>query len=285
MTTFVELVKFEHTVFALPFALVGCLMASGGHPTAGQVAWIILAMGGARTAGMALNRVIDLEYDALNPRTANRTLPAGRMRVGSALCITVAGLALLLLAASHLSPLALRLSPLAVGLLALYSFLKRFTWMSHLGLGLVLACAPAGAWVAVRGSLDAPALLLAGAVLLWVAGFDILYGCLDVEFDRRHGLYSIPARFGIPVALRVAWVFHLACVLVLVGAGKAAGCGTFYQGGVGVVAGLLLYEHQLVEAHDLSRMDQAFFMMNGWVSVTLLCFTWLDFLVGQGGLR
>lgn len=278
---FADLVKLEHTVFALPFALVGCLMAAGGRPCAAQVAWIIVAMVGARTAGMALNRVIDLEYDALNPRTSNRTLPARRMKVGTAVAVIVVGLVLLITAAAHLSPLALRLSPLAAGLLVLYSYLKRITWLSHLGLGLVLACAPAGAWIAVRGTLDPPALLLAVAVLLWVAGFDILYGCLDVDFDRRHGLHSIPARFGISAALRVAQAFHVATLLLLVAAGQVVGSGTLYQTGVGVIAALLLYEHQLVDAHDLSRMDQAFFQMNGWVSVTLLCFTWLDYLVGH----
>lgn len=277
---FIDLVKFEHTVFALPFAYTGCLMAAGGAPEARTVGWILCAMVGARTAGMALNRIIDREIDARNPRTKDRTLPAGRMSTPAAVAIAMAALALLVLASWHLNPLALALSPVAVALLVAYSFLKRFTWLAHAGLGMVLACAPIGGWIAVRGTVDAAPLILGGAVLLWCAGFDVLYACLDVDFDRREGLHSIPQRFGIPAALHLARGLHGATVLLLAACGFAVGMGSWYFAGVGVVTALLMHEHRLVSPDDLSRMDAAFFTMNGWVSVTLLAFTWLDFLLG-----
>lgn len=277
LRSFIDLVKFEHTVFALPFAYVGCLMGAHGHPTAVQVWWVTVAMVGARTAGMTLNRLVDRFIDARNPRTRDRALPAGRFSPWTARFIAAVSMAMLILAASRLNPLALRMSPFAIGLLLLYSYLKRITALSHFGLGLVLACAPAGGWIAVRGTLDAVPCLVAAAVMLWVAGFDVLYACLDVDFDRAEGLYSIPVRYGIERALSLARLMHVGTVLLLTVAGMALGLGAPYFTGMGVVAVLLGYEHTLVSPRDLSRMDQAFFTMNGWVSVTLLAFTWLSY--------
>lgn len=274
---FAELVKFEHTVFALPFAYVGCLMGADGHPSTRQWLWVTVAMVAARTAGMTINRLADREIDARNPRTRDRSIPAGRVSPRAACTLAVVSAAVLVFAASCLNPLALALSPVALLLLLAYSYLKRVTPFSHLGLGLVLACAPAGGWIAVRGTLDLAPCLVAAAVLLWVAGFDILYACLDVDFDRSEGLHSVPARWGIPAALAVSRVMHAATVLLLAIAGGRLGLGPFYFTGIGVVAVLLAYEHTLVSPRDLSRMDQAFFAMNGWVSVTLLAFTWLSY--------
>jgi 4-hydroxybenzoate polyprenyltransferase len=274
---FGDLVKFEHTVFALPFAYVGCLMAADGRPSAAQWLWVTLAMVGARTAGMTFNRLIDRHIDARNPRTRDRAIPAGRISPRLALGLAIASLALLLEAAAHLSPLALALSPLAVALLVGYSYLKRFTPYAHLGLGLVLACAPAGGWVAIRGTLDLAPCLVAAAVVLWVAGFDVLYACLDVDFDRVEGLHSIPARFGVGRALSLARLMHLGAVVLLGAAGLTLGLGPVYFAGIGVAAVLLGWEHTLVRPDDLTKMDQAFFTMNGWVSVSLLAFTWLSY--------
>lgn len=280
-----DLVKFEHTVFALPFAFVGCLMGADGRPSAGQLGWVTVAMVGARTAGMALNRLFDRDYDARNPRTRERALPAGRVSVATAWWIVAGSLLLLVLSAYRLNPLALALSPVAVLLLASYSLLKRITWMAHLGLGLVLACAPAGGWIAVRGTLELPPLLLAGAVMLWVAGFDILYACLDVEFDVLEGLYSVPQRFGIRGALVLARGFHVGTLTLLFIVGYLLDMAAPYFIGVGLVASLLWYEHSLVSVDDLSNMDQAFFTMNGWVSLTLLIFTWLSYRLTALPLR
>lgn len=277
LKTFSDLVKLEHTVFALPFAFVGCLMAADGRPTLHQWLWITGAMGGARTAGMTLNRLIDHAYDARNPRTRDRAIPAGRVSPTTARFIAVGAVALLVLAAAQLNPLALALSPLAVGLLVLYSYLKRYTPFAHFGLGLVLACAPVGGWIGVRGSLDGTPCLLAAAVLMWVSGFDILYACLDVDFDRAEGLHSVPARWGVGRALSAARLLHVVAVALLAAAGATAGVGSTYFAGVGVVAVLLGYEHTLVSENDLAKMDQAFFTMNGWVSMTLLFFTWLSY--------
>lgn len=277
LTKFGDLVKFEHTVFALPFAFMGCLMGANGQPTTHQWLWITAAMVAARTAGMTLNRLVDHAYDARNPRTRDRAIPAGRVSVGAARGIAAGSVALLVLAASRLNPLALALSPLAVGLLVLYSYLKRFTPFAHFGLGLVLACAPAGGWIGVRGTLEVAPCLLAAAVLLWVAGFDILYACLDVDFDRTEGLHSVPARWGVARALFAARLLHVITIALLAAVGALTAVGSAYFAGVGVVTVLLGYEHSLVSEHDLTKMDQAFFTMNGWVSVTLLSFTWLSY--------
>jgi 4-hydroxybenzoate polyprenyltransferase len=283
LRTFSDLVKFEHTIFALPFAFVGCLMAGDGHMPPNTAWWVLVAMVGARTAGMTLNRLVDRSIDARNPRTSDRAIPAGRVSVSTSWAIVTASLVALWTAAAHLDPLCLRLAPVAVGLLGLYSFLKRYTPLAHLGLGLVLACAPIGGWIAVSGQITLPALMLGLAVCLWVAGFDVLYACLDHDFDVREGLYSIPSRFGLSRALQVARALHLATVALLFVLGSTLALGTLYYVGVGVVALLLYHENHLVEPHDLSAMDQAFFTMNGWVSVSLLVFTWLDILARHGG--
>lgn len=283
--TFADLVKFEHTIFALPFAFVGCLMARDGDMPPHTAWWILVAMVGARTAGMTLNRLFDRGIDARNPRTADRAIPAGRVSVTSSWLIVLVSLSALWVAAGRLDPLCLRLAPVAIGLLGLYSFLKRFTWLAHVGLGLVLACAPVGGWVAVAGQLSAPALMLGLAVCLWVAGFDVLYACLDHDFDVQEGLHSIPARFGLAGALKAARAFHLATVTLLLLLGTTLGLGSLYYVGVSLVALLLYHENHLVEPHDLSAMDQAFFTMNGWVSVTLLAFTWFDIVARHWGVE
>ena len=274
---FAELVRFEHTVFALPFAYRGALLAANGQPTLPKLIWIGVAMLGARTAGMAFNRLADRHIDARNPRTAQRTLPRGAMQPGTVAALIVVSLGLLELASWQLNPLCLKLSPIAVALLAIYSYLKRFTPFAHLGVGLVLACAPVGAWCAVRGTLDPPILALGMAVMLWVAGFDILYACQDYEFDVREGLRSIPQTLGIARALQVARGCHVATLACLLLLGQVMHRGAWYFAGVLAVVGLLFYEHRIVKAHDLSRLNEAFFSVNGWISVTLYLATLADY--------
>jgi len=282
LRTFLEAIKFEHTVFALPFAYLGMLLAAGGAPTLAQFFWITVAMGAARTLAMALNRLIDREIDARNPRTAGRALPRRLISAPEmALFAALAGV-VLVVAAWQLNPLCVQLLPGAVVVLVGYSYTKRFTWMSHAVLGLADALAPIGGWIAVTGSLAPEALLLGFAVGIWIAGFDVLYACQDVDFDRANGLHSIPARFGIPVALNVAKAAHVLTVLALVLLGLALGLGVLYWAGVVAAAGLLIYEHSLLKPDDLSRLDMAFFNINGYIAVVLflatagdLALTWL----------
>jgi 4-hydroxybenzoate polyprenyltransferase len=271
--TFLEAIKFEHTIFALPFAYLGMLLAAGGAPTLAQVFWITVAMGAARTLAMVLNRLIDREIDARNPRTANRALPRRLLSAREMALFCALSLALLVLAAWQLNPLCLQLLPGAVVVLVGYSYTKRFTWASHFVLGLADALAPIGGWVAVTGALAPEALLLGFAVGVWIAGFDVLYACQDVEFDRASGLHSIPARFGIPAALTVAKVLHVLTVAALAGVGLLLGLGPVYGLGVLVAAGLLIYEHSLLKADDLSRLDMAFFNVNGYIAVILFLAT------------
>ena len=270
-----EMIKFEHSVFALPFALVGALLAArvgGGLPTWRQIAWIVAAMVGARSAAMTMNRIADVEYDRRNPRTANRALPAGHLSVGFAGAFTIAASALLVVAAWQLNPLALKLSPLALAVLFLYSYTKRFTHWSHFVLGFCLGISPAAAWIAIRGSLDGRMLILCAAVTLWVAGFDVLYSCQDVEFDKTAGLYSIPKRFGIARALTIARATHLAMVALLIWLATAFHLAWPAWVGIAVVALLLGYEHSLVRADDLSKINAAFFTVNGYISLLFLLF-------------
>ncbi|HUJ31806.1 MAG TPA: UbiA-like polyprenyltransferase [Candidatus Acidoferrum sp.] len=270
-----EMIKFEHSVFALPFALVGALLAArvgGGLPTWRQIAWIVAAMVGARSAAMTMNRIADVEYDRRNPRTANRALPAGHLSVGFAGAFTIAASALLVVAAWQLNPLALKLSPLALAVLFLYSYTKRFTHWSHFVLGFCLGISPAAAWIAIRGSLDGRMLILCAAVTLWVAGFDVLYSCQDVEFDKTAGLYSIPKRFGIARALTIARAMHLAMVALLIWLATAFHLAWPAWVGIAVVALLLGYEHSLVRADDLSKINAAFFTVNGYISLLFLLF-------------
>jgi len=267
------MIKFEHSVFALPFALVGALLAArtAGHlPTWQQILWIVVAMVGARSAAMTINRIADIEFDARNPRTASRALPAGQLSLGFAWFFTLAASALLIIAAWRLNPLALKLSPLALAILFLYSYTKRFTALSHFVLGFCLGISPAAAWIAVRGSLDARMLILCAAVTLWVGGFDVLYACQDVDFDRSAGLHSIPKRFGIARALQIARVMHLAMVALLTWLAMSFHLAWPAWAGITVVALLLGYEHSLVKPNDLSKMNAAFFTVNGYISLLFL---------------
>lgn len=272
-----RMIRFSHSVFALPFALASAaIAASGGHGmTLRQLFWILVAMVGARSAAMGFNRLADHALDAENPRTATRELPTGRLSRAEVWAFVVASAGALVLAAAMLNPLCLALSPVALAIVLGYSYTKRFTAASHLFLGLGLAVAPVGAWLAIRGRFDAPPLVLAMAVVCWVAGFDIIYSCQDVEHDRRVGLSSIPARLGTAGGLRVSRGVHALAVLALVALYPLAPLHPLYLGGVAAVAGLLAYEQSLVSADDLSRVDAAFFLVNGWVSVGYLGVTLL----------
>ena len=271
-----ELVAFPHTIFALPFAFMGMLLGAGGLPALSQILWITAAMVGARTAAMTFNRIADRRLDAANPRTRGRPLPSGRLALGWATLVLVLSCALFLLAAWALGPVCLALAPLALVIVLGYSYTKRFTWLSHVILGLALAIAPVGAWLAVSGPASIVPALLAAAVLLWTAGFDIIYACQDVGFDRGHGLASLPARFGIRVALRISSAFHLLMVAALVAVGLTARLGIAYFTGLTLAAAFLLYEHRIVRPDDLSRVNIAFFTLNGWISVVLCLATLID---------
>jgi 4-hydroxybenzoate polyprenyltransferase len=280
--TLLEMIKFSHTVFAFPFALMGLTLAclkTGAPPTAGQVFWICVAMVGARSGAMGLNRIIDARLDAENPRTASRHIPAGKVSRAEAWVFVLASFALLLLAAWMLNPLCFYLAPVALFFLVLYSFCKRFTPLAHLVLGLCLGAAPVGAWIALRGDVGWPVVALGLAVLFWVAGFDIFYALQDFEFDRERGLQSIPARLGIPRAIFVGKVFHGLMLALLAVIPLGVPLGWVYYLGLAVVAGMIFYEHQLVKPEDLSRLDAAFFNMNGYISVTIFAFTLLDVLL------
>ncbi len=279
LATVLAMIKFEHSVFALPFALLGALLAANGLPTGGQLFWIIVAMVGGRSAAMAFNRIADLRFDAANPRTAQRELPSGKLSVRFAWMFVGISGAVLIFAAWQLNPLAFKLSPLVLVILLLYSYTKRFTTLTHWVLGFCLGMAPAGAWIAVRGTFDWPMLPLTLAVLFWVAGFDIIYACQDVEFDHRTGLYSLPARIGIGRALGVARGLHLGMVLLLLWLAQMTGSGPLAYVGLAGVAVLLAYEHSLVRPTDLSRVNAAFFAVNGFVSVLLFVFWSLDILL------
>jgi 4-hydroxybenzoate polyprenyltransferase len=276
LRTVLEMIKFEHSVFALPFALTGALLAARftthGWPTWRQLLWIVVAMVAARSAAMTINRIADLRYDKENPRTAQRALATGALSVGFAWIFTLCAIAAFLIAAWQLNPLALNLAPVALAVLFFYSFTKRFTNWSHLFLGFALGISPAAAWIAVTGHLDPRMLILCAAVTLWVGGFDVLYACQDIDFDRRAGLFSVPKRFGIATALVVARFTHIGVVALL--AWLAASFGLPWPAwlGIAVVAALLAYEHSLVKANDLSRLDAAFFTMNGYISISFLLF-------------
>jgi len=275
MRVVLEMIKFEHSVFALPFALVGALLAAragGSLPSWRQILWIIVAMVGARSAAMTMNRIADIEYDRRNPRTVGRELPAGQLSLGFAWAFTFAASAVLVLAAWQLNRLALELSPVALALLFFYSYTKRFTAWSHFVLGFCLGISPAAAWIAIRGSLDPRILILSAAVTLWVGGFDVLYACQDVEFDRAAGLHSIPKKFGIARALSIARAMHAAMVALLIWLAWTFHLAWPAWAGIAVVAALLGYEHSLVKAHDLSKMNAAFFTVNGYISLLFLLF-------------
>lgn len=276
---FLDAIKFEHTVFALPFAYLGMLLAAEGLPSGHQFIWITVAMGAARTMAMALNRVIDSDIDAANPRTADRALPRGLLTTGDLwMAAGVSGI-VLTIAAWQLNPLCLVLLPGAVIVLGMYSFTKRFTWLSHLVLGLADGLAPIGAWVAVTGTLSPTPLLLGLAVAVWIAGFDLLYACQDIQFDQETGLSSFPARFGISPTLWVSGVLHVATIGLLVLVGVELALGLPYWLGVVGASGLLAYEHSLLRPNDLSRLDMAFFNINGYIALLLLAATAADIAI------
>lgn len=273
------MVKWEHSIFALPFALCGAMLAASGLPTAHQLLWIVIAMVSARSAAMAFNRLADATIDAANPRTSTRALPAGHLSSAFVTTFVIISCAIFILAASQLNRLTLWLSPVALAVLLLYSYTKRFTRWSHLVLGFALGIAPAAAWIAVRGSLDPRILLLTAAVTFWVAGFDVLYACQDFDFDRDAGLHSIPRYVGIPSALWIARGFHLIMLLLLIAMIPAFALGKLASAGLLAVLLLLLYEHSLVKPNDLSRLNAAFFTMNGVISVVFAAFLAADLLL------
>jgi 4-hydroxybenzoate polyprenyltransferase len=275
LRTVLEMIKFEHTLFALPFALLGMVLAARGLPSWRTLAWIVVAMVGARSAAMAFNRLVDRHIDARNPRTAGRALPAGQLTPAFVAGFVAASVALFLVAAWQLNPLALRLAPVALGVLLLYSYTKRFTAWCHLVLGLALAGAPLGAWIAVRGDVTAT------PVLLWVAGFDILYALQDLDFDRASGLHSIPARLGVRGSLAVSALLHLGTLALLAALPGTypPGLGIAYWAGVAGCALLLAWQHWIVRPHDLSRLDAAFFTANGVLSAWLFLATAVDVIL------
>ncbi len=279
--TTLEMIKFEHSVFALPFALTGALLAAHGWPTWWQVLWIVVAMVAARSAAMTFNRIADVKVDALNPRTRQRALPAGKLGLGFAVGFTVIACAVFIFSAAQLNRLAFELSPLALAILFGYSYTKRFTWLSHLALGVCLGISPVAAWIALRGNVTLGIVLLGAAVTLWVAGFDMIYACQDVDFDRREGLSSFPGRYGIRAALNGSTLLHIVMLGLLIAVIGIEHLGWLSGLGVALVAILLAYEHRLVKPSDLSRLNAAFFTINGYISV-LFFLTWAGDILTHG---
>jgi 4-hydroxybenzoate polyprenyltransferase len=273
-----EMIKWEHSVFVLPFALTGAILAAGGIPAAHQLAWIIVAMVAARSAAMAFNRLADASIDAANPRTQTRALPAGTLTPGFVTAFVVVSSGVFVFSAAQLNRLSFFLSPVALAVLLLYSYTKRFTRWSHLVLGFAMGMAPSAAWIAVRGSLDPRILLLTAAVTFWGGGFDILYACQDYDFDRQAGLHSLPRHLGIATALWISRAFHLVMLLLLISLVAAFGMGKLAMVGVAAVAVLLGYEHSLVKSDDLSKLNAAFFTMNGVISIVFFLFVAGDVL-------
>jgi len=274
-----EMIKFEHTIFALPFAFTGALLAARGVPALRTLLWITVAMFGARSAAMGFNRWADRKFDAANPRTNSRALPLRLVSPGQVILFTVASSVLLVLAAYMLNPLAFYLSPVALSIVFFYSYTKRFSYLSHLFLGLAISGAPLGAWIAVAGRLDAPAIVLGLAVVFWLMGFDTLYALQDMEFDRKAGLYSIPQRFGIRRSLWISRAAHMITMASLFYLGSLLSLGWLYYTGVVISLILIIYEHALVRENDLSKLNFAFFNMNGYISMTIFIFTLLDMVV------
>ncbi|MEJ2685322.1 MAG: UbiA-like polyprenyltransferase [Candidatus Sulfobium sp.] len=277
ISLYLRMIKFSHSIFALPFAFTSALIAASGIPAPRQIFWIVVAMVGARSGAMGMNRIIDRKIDAANPRTAGRELPRGVIGVGETVFFVAVSFGFMVFAAYMLNPLCLMLSPVAIAVLFLYSFTKRFTWASHFVLGLAISASPLGAWIAVRGSFTAEIIPLAAAVIFWLAGFDVLYALQDLEFDRSYGLYSIPRRFGIRKSLYIARTFHGISYLLLVLNGLLFNLGRAYWIGMLIVAGLFVYEHSLIKESDLSRLDMAFLNMNGYISMTIFIFTLIGF--------
>ena len=274
-----EMIKFEHTIFALPFAIMSAFIAADGLPSPAKFGWILVAMVGARSCAMAFNRLADAELDAKNPRTAARAIPAGLITKSAVWGFTIASAGLLVFAAWRLNPLAFALSPVALLVVMGYSYTKRFTALSHFWLGLSLSISPVGAWIAIQGSFALPPIILCLVVLLWTAGFDIIYACQDVNFDRKHGLHSIPATLGIRGSLWLSSALHVIAVLLLLGLPLLVELGLFYYIGVGIVVLIFIYEHAIVKPTDLSRVNLAFFTLNGTISLVLMALSIADILL------
>ena len=274
-----EMIKFEHTIFALPFAFIGALLAGNGLPTGHQIGWIVVAMVGARSAAMTFNRIVDFRYDRLNPRTEKRALPAGTLSIPFALAFTVLMSGLFVVAAAQLNPICFYLSFPTLGILLFYSYTKRFTALSHLFLGLAIGLAPLAAWLAVRGEFDWPPVLLSAAVMFWVAGFDVIYALQDMDFDRRNRLFSLPARLGPGPALTLSTLFHAATIVLLLATAFWTRSGTVAYVGIALVAGILFWEHKIIKPNDLSRVNVAFFSLNGYISILLLVTFATDILI------
>lgn len=274
-----EMIKFSHTLFALPFAFMGAILSARGIPSANKILWIIVAMVGARSAAMFLNRLIDWRIDALNPRTKDRAIPKGLITPVQTVILIIASFVVFFLAAYMLNELCFKLAPFAAGILILYSYTKRFTWLSHFVLGIALSMAPIGAWIAVKGEFELPAFMLGTAVVFWLSGFDILYALQDIEFDKKMGLYSIPRFLGIKKSLWVSRGFHFLMVIFLLLLYPAMGLGKFYLIGIIAASGLLIYEHSLIREDDLSKINVAFFNANAYVSLCIFVFTLIDVVI------
>jgi 4-hydroxybenzoate polyprenyltransferase len=274
-------IKIQHTVFALPFAVMSAFLAAGGMPKVEQLIWIVVCMVGARSAAMAFNRIVDARFDAKNPRTRERALPSGQVGIGIYLAFLIASSILFIFSAWMLNQLAFCLSPVALVIVFFYSLTKRFTAFSHFWLGLAISIAPIGAWVAIREEISFISLLLGAAVVFWLVGFDILYSCMDVDVDRVNRLHSIPQRFGVAMALKMAWASHAVMVVfLLILLEFTVLLGPIYLAGVVLVAGLLIYEHSLVKKDDLSNVNMAFFNVNGIISIGLMVFVVVDCIWG-----
>jgi 4-hydroxybenzoate polyprenyltransferase len=265
-----DMIKFEHTVFALPFAFIGALLAGPGVPSGRQIGWIIAAMVGARSAAMTFNRIVDLRFDRLNPRTESRALATGKLSMTFAVMFTVLMAALFVFSAAQLNRVCFYLSFPTLGLLFFYSYTKRFTALSHLILGLAIGAAPLAAWIAVKGEFAWPPILLSGAVMFWVAGFDVIYALQDMEFDRKNRLFSLPARLGAGRALALSTAFHTGTVLLLLFTALWTQLGAIAYAGIAIVGAILFWEHRIVRPDDLSRVNVAFFSLNGYISILLL---------------
>ncbi|MCL2790346.1 MAG: putative 4-hydroxybenzoate polyprenyltransferase [Desulfobulbus sp.] len=280
LTVLLEMIKFEHTVFAMPFALMGAFLAARGVPSLRVFLWVILAMVGARTCAMGFNRIVDRRFDAVNPRTAARALPAGQVTLLESWLMVIMAALLFFLACFMLNALALKMGPLVLGLTLFYSVTKRFTWLCHMVLGLALALSPMGGWVAVSASFQGYPWVLSLGVLLWVAGFDCIYACLDADFDREAGLFSMPAIFGRRNGFRIAVIFHALAYALFILTGLQTGLNYWYYCGIAVTGVALFYQHLIVTPKDLSRIKQSFFSMNGLISLTLFITTCIALATG-----
>lgn len=280
ISVYLEMIKFQHSIFALPFAYLGAFLAERKIPSFGTLFWITIAMVGARSFAMAVNRVIDREIDRRNPRTADRALPKGILSASQVVVFATVSLLVFLIAVYQLAPICRVLWPLVVIPFVVYPYTKRFTWLSHFLLGICLGLAPIGAWIAVTNRIAVEPFLIGAAVICWVAGFDILYAIQDIDFDRKHGLYSIPARFGVRASLILTRILHFGAVCFLILTGARLELGALYFAGIVIVAVLLAYENSLIKPNDLSKLDMAFFTMNGVISVLMFVFVLLEIVVG-----